>query len=52
MTNAVIQIAKPSNEPGYSYAPRTPERKALKMQLEKMLGEEIEISLIIGGKEI
>jgi 1-pyrroline-5-carboxylate dehydrogenase len=52
MMNGLIQITKPSNEPVYSYAPGTPEREALKMQLEKMLGEEIEISLIIGGKEV
>lgn len=52
MTSAVIDISKPSNEPVYSYAPGSPERKALKMQLEKMLGEKIEIPLIIGGKEV
>ena len=52
MTNAVIDISKPSNEPVYSYAPGTPERNTLKMQLGKMLKEKIEIPLIIGGKEV
>jgi 1-pyrroline-5-carboxylate dehydrogenase len=52
MTNAIVQIAKPSNEPAYSYAPGTPERKVLTVQLEKMLREEIEIPLILGGKEV
>jgi 1-pyrroline-5-carboxylate dehydrogenase len=52
MINAVIDISKPSNEPVYGYAPGSPERKALKMQLERMLREEIEIPLVLGGKEI
>lgn len=50
--NATIKVPVPSNEPVYSYAPGTPEREALKAQLEKMLNEEIEIPLIIGGKEV
>ncbi len=50
--NGIIKIPRPSNEPIYSYAPDTPEKEALKKQLEKMLGEEIEIPLIIGGKEV
>ncbi|UCE21461.1 MAG: L-glutamate gamma-semialdehyde dehydrogenase, partial [Candidatus Aminicenantes bacterium] len=50
--NGIIKIPRPSNEPVYCYAPGTPEKEALKKQLEKMLGEEIEIPLIIGGKEV
>lgn len=50
--NAIIRIPEPSNEPILSYAPGTPEREALKAQLQKMLNEEIEIPLIIGGKEV
>ncbi len=50
--NAIIRVPIPSNEPVLSYAPGSPEREALKKQLEKMLSEEIEIPLIIGGKEI
>jgi len=52
MNNAVINIPYPSNEPIYSYAPGSPEKKALKAQLKKMLDEEIEIPLIIGGREV
>ncbi|MFB0564219.1 MAG: L-glutamate gamma-semialdehyde dehydrogenase [Candidatus Aminicenantaceae bacterium] len=52
MGNAVIDIPKPSNEPIYSYAPENPEREGLKGQLKEMLSEEIEIPLIIGGKEV
>jgi len=50
--NGIIKIPRPTNEPVYSYAPGTPEKEALKKQLEKMLGEKIEIPLIIGGKEV
>jgi len=50
--DAIIKISKPVNEPVYSYAPGTMERKNLKAQLEKMLKEEIEIPLLIGGKEV
>lgn len=52
MTNAIIKVPLPSNEKIYSYAPGTSEREALKVQLKKMLAEEIEIPLIIGGKEL
>ena len=40
------------NEPVKSYAPGTPERKELKEQLEVIANQQIEIPLIIGGKEI
>lgn len=52
MNNAIVNIEMPQNEPVLSYAPNTPERKALKDQLKKMTSEIIEIPLIIGGKEI
>lgn len=52
MINALAKIPMPVNEPILSYGPGTQERKALKDQLDKMLGQEIEIPLIIGGKEV
>ena len=52
MSNALMKVPVPSNEPVYSYAPGTEERESLKAQLKKMLDEEIEIPLIIGGKEV
>ena len=52
MTNAIVRVPIPSNEKIYNYAPGSPEREALKVQLKKMLSEEIEIPLIIGGKEV
>ncbi len=52
MTNAIIRVPKPYNEPVLGYAPGSPEKKALKDQVKKMLSETLEIPLIIGGKEI
>ena len=52
MSNAVIKVPRPTNEPILSFAPGTPGREALQAQLEKMLNEEIEIPLIIGGQEV
>jgi 1-pyrroline-5-carboxylate dehydrogenase len=47
-----IQVPIPINEPVGSYAPGTPERRALKAKLAEMQGQEIEFPLIIGGKEV
>ncbi len=52
MSNAKFTLPQPINEPILSYSPGTPERQALKAALKKMAGEQIEIPLIIGGKEI
>ena len=52
MSNAYFKLPEPANEPVYSYAPGTPERKALKDKLEELQSKEIEVPLIIGGKEI
>jgi 1-pyrroline-5-carboxylate dehydrogenase len=46
------RVPVPVNEPISSYAPDTPERKALKDKLSAMSAERIEIPLIIGGKEV
>lgn len=52
MNNAVIQVPFPRNEPKLSYAPKTPERAQLKAALAEMEQKQIEIPLIIGGREI
>jgi len=52
MSNAKFTLPQPINEPILSYAPGSPERQALKAALNKIAGEQIEIPLIIGGKEI
>ncbi|OQY39311.1 MAG: 1-pyrroline-5-carboxylate dehydrogenase [Candidatus Cloacimonetes bacterium 4572_65] len=45
-------IPRPKNEPILAYAPGSPETIALKVELERMSNETIEIPIIIGGKEI
>jgi 1-pyrroline-5-carboxylate dehydrogenase len=50
--NGNIQIPIPVNEPVHSYAPGTAERRTLKARLEKLGADQIEIPVIVGGKEI
>lgn len=52
MINSIVHTPKPANETALSYAQGSTERAKLKAQLEKMLKEEIEIPLLIGGKEV
>ena len=52
MNNAVINIPKPVNEPILNYAPGSKEKSALKDALLEMSSKQLEIPLIIGGKEI
>jgi 1-pyrroline-5-carboxylate dehydrogenase len=52
MSNAIFSLAAPANEPVRSYAPGSPEKQSLKKRLDEMLSEEIEIPLLIGGKEV
>jgi 1-pyrroline-5-carboxylate dehydrogenase len=50
--NAIINLAKPVNEPLKEYRAGSAEKLQLKQQLHKMLGERIEIPLWIGGKPV
>ena len=50
--NGTIQIPIPVNEPVRSYAPGTLERRVLKARLAELSAEQVEIPLIIGGKEV
>ncbi len=52
MSHAISPLATPVNEPVRSYAPGSPEKKSLKKRLDEMLSEQIEIPLVIGGKEV
>lgn len=45
-------IPYPANEPVYSYAPGSPERKKLKAALDELKSKEIEIPMVIDGKEV
>ncbi len=52
MNNAVISTPKPVNEPILNYAPGSPEKAAIKKALAEMSARQLEIPLIIGGKEV
>jgi len=52
MTNAIFNLPDSYNEPVVSYAPGTPERARLKAELDRQYNLELDIPLIIGGKEI
>lgn len=50
--NSIPRVPLPINEPVRGYAPGSPERAELKAALKVMSSEEIEIPLIIGGREV
>ena len=52
MANNIVTVPKPQNEPVLAYGPGSPEKAALKAELKRQLSEEIEIPLLIGGKEV
>jgi len=52
MSNAIFPLATPGNEPVRSYAPGSAEKKSLKKRLDEMMDEEIEIPVLIGGREV
>jgi len=49
---SIVQVPDPMNEPVRGYGPGSPEKNSLKAKVGEMRGREIEIPLIIGGKEI
>ncbi len=52
MTQANFTVPVPKNEPYHSYAPGTPEREGLKAALKRLQSQEVDIPLVIGGKDI
>ncbi len=52
MSNAISHVPVPVNEPVRSYAPGSAERASLKQRLDEMMGEPIDIPIVIGGQEI
>jgi len=52
MNNAIYDFREPKNEPILGYLPGSPEREKLFKELEFQTVNEIEIPLIIGGKEL
>ena len=52
MNNARVTVPPPRNEPVLSYAPGSPEKAALRSQLNTFLTGFVEIPLIIGGRAV
>jgi len=52
MSNAIFSLPESHNEAILSYAPGSKERALLKAELERQYHQEIEIPLIIGGREV
>ena len=52
MSNAIYKVPPAKNEPISSFAPGTPERESLKSKLIEMSNNQIDIPIIINGKEI
>lgn len=52
MSKGIYQLPEVRNEPVKSYAPGSPERKALKQKLEELNRGGLDLPMIIGGKEV
>ena len=52
MSNAYFKVPLPVNEPVKTYKPGSPEKADLKAKLKELSSKQIEVPLIIGGKEI
>ncbi len=52
MNNAIFTFEYPDNEPVKSYSPGSKERKELQAELDNLSNQQIDIPLIIGGKEV
>ena len=52
MINSMLKVPEPQNEPIKEYRPGSPEKVELKAELHKQMNEELEIPLLIGGKEV
>jgi 1-pyrroline-5-carboxylate dehydrogenase len=51
-THAIPRPPEPFNEPVRGYAPGSPERASLRVRLEQMRSERIEIPCVIGGRDV
>ena len=52
MSYGLFEVPVPGNEPILGYGPGSPEKASLKAELERLRTGEIEIPLVIGGKEL
>jgi 1-pyrroline-5-carboxylate dehydrogenase len=51
-SHAIFRVPDPVNEPNKSYAPGTPERAELQARLGELSSQQLDIPLVIGGKEV
>jgi 1-pyrroline-5-carboxylate dehydrogenase len=52
MSSGLFRVPAPHNEPVRDYAPGSTERAALKRRVAELSGQELEIPLVIGGREV
>jgi len=52
MANGIFNVPVPKNEPSLAYGPGSTEKKAIKAKLAEMKSQQVEIPIIIGGKEV
>lgn len=52
MSQATFRVPTPRNEPYNDFAPGSESRKALKAELERLSSQQVEIPVIVGGKEL
>lgn len=52
MNNALYFFERPANEPVHQYPEGSPERQSLEKELARQKNLQVEIPLVIGGKEI
>ena len=52
MFNGIFHIPAPLNEPCLQYAPGSGERVELKAKLKEMLGQQVDVPMIIDGEEV
>jgi len=52
MTNGIFNVPLPKNEPIFPYGPGSAEKKEVKEKLNELKNKQIEIPIIIGGKEV
>src|SRR5665213_4218205 len=51
-THAIFRVPEPINEPVLSYAPGSPEREELRLRLQQLESQQLDIPLVIGGEEV
>jgi 1-pyrroline-5-carboxylate dehydrogenase len=51
-SHAIFRVPEPYNEPVRSYAPGSPEREELRLRLQQLESQPLDIPLVIGGEEV